>query len=90
MQPGDLLPHDIIAYGRISHHAAPVDTITTSHTTPSTNMELNPLHNLLNTAALKKLPKSTDDPDQKVTRFINAVEHIGSFAGLNESMLHSI
>ena len=53
-------------------------------------MELNLLQNLLNTSALKELPKFTGDPDQKVTQFINAVEHIGSFAGLNESMLHSI
>ena len=89
-QPDDLLPHDIITYGRIRHHAAPVDTITTSHTIPSTNMELNPLQNLLNTAALKELSKFTGNPDQKVTQFINAVEYIGSFAGLNESVLHSI
>ena len=53
-------------------------------------MELNPLQNLPNTAALKELPKFTGGPNQKVTQFINAVEHIGSFAGLNESMLHSI
>ncbi|CAF1298080.1 unnamed protein product [Rotaria sp. Silwood1] len=53
-------------------------------------MELNPFQNLLNTTALKELPKFTGDPNQKVTQFINAVEHIGSFAGLNESMLHSI
>ena len=89
-QPGDLLPYDIITYGCIRHHAAPVATTTSSHITSTTNMELHPLQNLLNTAALKELPKFTGDPNQKVTQFINAVEHIGSFAGLNESMLHSI
>ncbi|CAF4224365.1 unnamed protein product [Rotaria sp. Silwood2] len=53
-------------------------------------MEPHPYQNLLNTTALKELPKFTGDPNQKVTQFLNAVEHIGSFAGLNESMLHSI
>ena len=53
-------------------------------------MGLNPPQNLLNTAFLNKLPKFTGDPNQKVTQFINAVEHISSFAELNESMLHSI
>ena len=44
----------------------------------------------LNLLGLMALPKFTGDPNQKVTQFINAVEHINSFAGLNESMLHSI
>ena len=89
-QPGDLLPHDIITYGRIRHHATPVDTITSSHTTSTTNMELNSLQSLLNTADLEELPKFTGDPNQKVTPFINAVEHIDSLPGVNQSMLHSI
>ncbi|CAF4134626.1 unnamed protein product, partial [Rotaria sordida] len=67
-----------------------MDTTTSSHTTPTTNMEPNPIQNILHTTALKELPKFTGDPNQKVTQFINAVEHIGSFAGLNESMLHSL
>ncbi|CAF2047848.1 unnamed protein product, partial [Rotaria magnacalcarata] len=40
--------------------------------------------------ALKELPKFTDDPQQKVTQFIDGVGRIGTFTERNESLLHSI
>jgi hypothetical protein len=43
----------------------------------------------LQATALKELPKFTGDPDQKVTRLVNAVEHIGAFTALDDSTLHA-
>ncbi|CAF1616284.1 unnamed protein product [Rotaria magnacalcarata] len=53
-------------------------------------MESNSFVNLNQSTALKELPKFTDDPQQKVTQFIDGVERIGAFTELNESLLHSI
>jgi hypothetical protein len=53
-------------------------------------MSVNPFMNTLQTIALKELTKFTGDPSQKVTQFINAIEQIGTFTELNDSMLHSL
>ncbi|CAF4184418.1 unnamed protein product, partial [Rotaria magnacalcarata] len=53
-------------------------------------MEANSFVNLIQSTALKELPKFTGDPQQKVTQFIDGVERIGIFTELNESLLHSI
>ncbi|CAM4801248.1 unnamed protein product [Rotaria magnacalcarata] len=53
-------------------------------------MESNSFVNLIQSTALKELPKFTGDPQQKVTQFIDGVERIGIFTELNESLLHSI
>jgi len=53
-------------------------------------MSVNPFMTTLQTTALKELTKFTGDPSQKVTQFINAIEQIGTFTELNDSMLHSL
>ena len=58
---------------------------TSSHTTSVPSFI-----NTLRTTALKELPKFTGDSSQKVTQFINAIERLGQFIELNDSMLHSI
>ncbi|CAF3431006.1 unnamed protein product [Rotaria socialis] len=52
-------------------------------------MEGNSFANLIQSTALKELPKFTGDRQRKVTQYIDAVEHIGIFTELNESLLHS-
>jgi hypothetical protein len=44
----------------------------------------------LQQAALKELPKFTGEPDQKVTQFIDAVDHIGIFAEWDDAKLHTL
>jgi hypothetical protein len=44
----------------------------------------------LQATALKELPKFTGDPDQKVTRLVNAVKYIGAFIALDDSALHAL
>ena len=44
----------------------------------------------LQQAAIKALPEFTGDDDENVTKFINAIEHIGSFTNWNESAIHTL
>ncbi|CAF3409407.1 unnamed protein product, partial [Rotaria sp. Silwood2] len=53
-------------------------------------MESNSLSNLIQTTALKKLPKFTGHSTQKVTHFIDGVERIVPPTESNDSILHSI
>ena len=39
---------------------------------------------------MKELTKFTGDPDQKVTQFVDAVEHIGTFTEWTEPALHTL
>jgi hypothetical protein len=44
----------------------------------------------LQATALKEFQKFTGDSDQKVTQFVNALEHIGAFTVLDDSALHAL
>ncbi|CAF4664605.1 unnamed protein product, partial [Rotaria magnacalcarata] len=63
---------------------------TTSRITSSPQMESNSSVNLIQSTALKELPKFTSDPQQKVAQFIDGGERFGTFTKLNESLLHTI
>ena len=39
---------------------------------------------------MKELPKFTGEPDQKVTQFVDAIEHIGTFTEWTEPALHTL
>lgn len=85
--PGDLLPHDIITYGSSRR---PPQSNTTTPLNTVTKMESHSFLNVIQTAALKELSKFTGEPPQKVTQFIEAIEQIGAFTELNDSLLYSI
>lgn len=44
----------------------------------------------LQQTALKELQKFTGEPEQKISQFINAIEHIGSFTNLDDNALHAL
>lgn len=44
----------------------------------------------LQQTALKEIQKFTGESDEKVSQFITAIEHIGSFTKLNDSALHAL
>ena len=44
----------------------------------------------LQQTTIKELPKFTDDSDQKVTQFVDAVDHIGALTDWNDSALHTL
>ena len=44
----------------------------------------------LQQTAMKELSKFTGEPDQKVTQFVDAIEHIGSFTEWTEPALHTL
>ena len=84
--PRDLLSHEIITYGH--HLPRATDPIPTA--VSSIIMTAPSFLTVVQTSALKELSKFTGDPTQKVTQFIDAVEHIGHFTALDDSLLHSI
>ena len=51
---------------------------------------LNPFLTQLQQTALKELQKFTGEPEQKISQFINAIEHIGSFTKLDDNALHAL
>ena len=44
----------------------------------------------LQQAALKELPRFNGEPEQKVTHFVDTVEHIGTFTNWNDAALHTL
>jgi len=63
---------------------------TISATSSSTTTSVDPFLASLQATALKELQKFTGDSTQKVTQFINAVEHLRTFTPLTDVMLHSV
>lgn len=51
---------------------------------------VNPFLTQLQQTALKELQKFTGESDEKVSQFINAISHIGSFTQLDDSALHAL
>jgi len=63
---------------------------TTASSSVTTTTTSDPFLVSLQATALKELQKFTGDPTQKVTHFINAIEQLGTFTSLNDSMLHAV
>ncbi|CAF3466099.1 unnamed protein product, partial [Rotaria sp. Silwood2] len=98
--PDGLLPHDIITYGRVRrpphtiNHTNSVRTVTpgavSQRLTLSNTMESGCFLTVIQTTAIKELPKFTGELTQKIPQFIHAIEQIRNFTELNDSLLHSI
>ncbi|CAF0975005.1 unnamed protein product [Rotaria sordida] len=53
-------------------------------------MKLPSFLNIIQTTVLKELPKFIGDNIQKVIQLIDAIDQIGTFNKINDSLLHSI
>ena len=61
-----------------------------NQSTAASATSLNPFLTHLQQTALKELQKFTGEPEQKISQFINAIEHIGSFTRLDDNALHAL